>query len=418
MGADRDQGSCEVKWSDVTFSREYLSGPCSNPYNLTMWTTVFQSVLCLALVHFWIKHRLSYWKRMGVCSVKPKYLLGNMKKFWKRPFCDLTTECYQKLKRKDVIGGFYCFLRPMLILMDPNLIHHVLVKDVAYFSSRGLYHNARDEPETVNLLTIEGHSQKWKELRVKITPTLTDTSKLKPLFDRMAQVGLEFENHVAQLKQGRPIEVRELCSKYAMDVIGKCAFGEEVNSLKDKDNKFRKMGRRLADQSSVVKRMKMIFVDVFGELSRALGVRVVDETSIKFFKRLIADKVEKRKGKDKTSDMINSLLDTDEEEDNNEVVGKLTFEEICAQSLLFFTGHGFEATAATMAWCIYELGKSETVQAKLIDEVDTVLRRREGNRISYEAIQEMTYLDQVLQGESKFLFCFTKIQDRNNNFFL
>lgn len=382
-----------------------------------MWSTVFEVLLCLALVHFWIKHRLSHWKRNGVCSVKSVYLLGNMKKFWKRPFCDLTTDCYRKLRNKDVIGGFYCFLRPMLMVMDPALIGHVLCKDHGFFASRGLYHNAQTEPMSVNLMTIEGQgndngdNDRWKELRGKITPTVT-ADKLKLMVETLVQVG-----HVVQLMTtpGKPIELRELCSQLTLDGIGKCGFGIDPGN-----SKFQKLVRKVAkQQQSMGHRLKMIFVDVFGELSRCLGIRMVDEATSQFFERLIEERT-RSNSDNKESDMVNTLLEisstgladvvgearTDSGGDRKNgvkqsVVGKLTLQEVCAQSMLFSIGHGYEATATTMEWCLYELARNAAVQDKLTDEVDRVLQRHQ-ERISYEAIQEMAYLDQVVKGE--FLF--------------
>lgn len=125
----------------------------------------------LVILHFWIKHKLSFWKRCGVVSVKPTYLMGNMKKAGRRHLSEISSECYRKLKGKDVIGGFYFFLRPTLLILDPALIKCVLVKDFQYFHDRGIYYNERDDPLSANLLAIEGH--RWKTLRTKITPTFT-----------------------------------------------------------------------------------------------------------------------------------------------------------------------------------------------------------------------------------------------------
>lgn len=336
-----------------------------------------------------------------------------MKKFWKRHISELIAESYEKLKHKDVIGGFYCFLQPILLIMDPQVIGYVLGKDSQHFTSRGLYHNEQDDPMSKNLLTAEG--QQWKELRNKITPTF-GADKLKPMFDTLLQVGTEFEQHFERLTttKGKPIDVTELCSQFTMDTVASCAFGVQSNSFKEPQTKFRKMGCKLAEQS-VAQRLKLFFVESSKELSRAFGVRVVEPKLSGFFEQIIREKVRERRD-NKRSDMINTLLEISSDTgpgaadaDDKEqwcVVGKLTIQEICAQEMLFFTGHGYEATATAMSWCLYELAKAgggaaaAAVQDKLIGEVKSVLEKHQ-HRITYEAIQEMTYLDQVVLGEHR-----------------
>lgn len=379
-----------------------------------MFTLLVYTLSLILFLHLWIKHRLSYWKRNGVCTVKPAYLFGNMKKAGRKHLCEVSTECYRKLKGKDVIGGFYFFLRPTLLILDPQLVRHILVKDFNYFTDRGIYYNAKDDPMSANLLTIEGH--RWRELRAKITPSFT-TGKLRLMFDLMLRVGEELEKYVSEAN-GETFEARDLCSRFSTDIIGSCAFGIDCNSFQDPNTKFRTMGRKFSDLT-LPRILKFLFTNAFGDLSRALGIRFVDADLSEFFTSIIAETVESRERKHqpvKRNDLLNTLLEIkrtgrvtavtgDEENDAKSsaagkqiVVGKLTFEEVCAQAFVFFIG-GFEASSTTMCWCMYELARSPAaVQEKLIDEVQRVLERHE-NKLSYDAIQEMKYLDQVVSGE-------------------
>jgi cytochrome P450 family 6 len=69
---------------------------------------------------------------------------------------------------------------------------------------------------------------------------------------------------------------------------------------------------------------------------------------------------------------------------------------LAAQVFLFFAA-GFETSSTTMTFCLYELAINPDIQEVLRSEIDTVLEKHHGN-ISYEAIQEMTYLDKVVAG--------------------
>jgi cytochrome P450 family 6 len=70
---------------------------------------------------------------------------------------------------------------------------------------------------------------------------------------------------------------------------------------------------------------------------------------------------------------------------------------VAAQAFVFFLA-GFETSSTTMTFCLYELAINSDIQEVLRSEIDTVLEKHDGN-ISYEAIQEMAYLNKVVAGE-------------------
>lgn len=75
----------------------------------------------------------------------------------------------------------------------------------------------------------------------------------------------------------------------------------------------------------------------------------------------------------------------------------LTIEQMAAQAFAFFVA-GFETSSATMTFCLYELARNPEVQRKVREEVKEVLKRHDG-QVTYDAIQEMKFMGQVLDGE-------------------
>lgn len=71
-------------------------------------------------------------------------------------------------------------------------------------------------------------------------------------------------------------------------------------------------------------------------------------------------------------------------------------EQIAAQAFLFFVA-GFETTSTTMSFALYELALNEKMQERARKEILEVLNRHGGD-FTYECLQEMKYLGQIVDG--------------------
>jgi len=73
-------------------------------------------------------------------------------------------------------------------------------------------------------------------------------------------------------------------------------------------------------------------------------------------------------------------------------------DELAAQVFIFFIA-GFETSSTTMSFCLYELALNPDIQRRVQDEIDNVLQKQDGE-ITYEAIQQMEYLDKTVAGKA------------------
>jgi cytochrome P450 family 6 len=73
-------------------------------------------------------------------------------------------------------------------------------------------------------------------------------------------------------------------------------------------------------------------------------------------------------------------------------MGRLT-----AQAFVFFIA-GFETSSTTMQFCLYELAINQDILRKTQENIDKVLLKY-NKQLTYEAVQEMDYLDKVISGE-------------------
>jgi hypothetical protein len=72
-------------------------------------------------------------------------------------------------------------------------------------------------------------------------------------------------------------------------------------------------------------------------------------------------------------------------------------DDFVAQSYAFLLA-GFETSATTMAFTLYEMALQPAIQQRLRTEIVTVLEKH-NQQVTYEAIQEMPYLEKVILGE-------------------
>jgi cytochrome P450 family 6 len=68
-----------------------------------------------------------------------------------------------------------------------------------------------------------------------------------------------------------------------------------------------------------------------------------------------------------------------------------------AQAFTFLTA-GFETSGSTLCYALYELALHPEIQHRLRAEILKVLNKHNGD-LTYDGIQEMSYLDRVVSGE-------------------
>jgi cytochrome P450 family 6 len=68
-----------------------------------------------------------------------------------------------------------------------------------------------------------------------------------------------------------------------------------------------------------------------------------------------------------------------------------------AQGLLFILA-GFETSGTTLSYALYELALQPDLESRLREEIKQVLDKHQGE-LTYEGMNEMSYLDMVIRGK-------------------
>lgn len=276
--------------------------------------------------------------------------------------------------------------------VDPEVVKSILTKNFHKFTDRGIYHNEKVENLSGHLFFIKG--DKWRNLRVKLTPTFT-SGKMKMMFNTITECAKPLLETVGKSSgEDRPIHIKELMGCFATDVIGSCAFGLDCNSFKEEEGTFRKYGKRVFQQTPL-RMLKVMTAIVFPDLAMKLGIAFIDKDVSVFFNEVVRETVEFReKNNYNRNDFMQLLINLKNSEEN----GKegLTIKELAAQAFAFFAA-GFETSSSAITFGLYELSINHGIQKRVREEIWDVLKKH-GGQITYDGLQEMKYLGQVLEG--------------------
>ncbi|XP_037903307.1 probable cytochrome P450 6a18 [Hermetia illucens] len=357
-------------------------------------SAIWLVVTILGIVYFYFKRKFSYWKDRGVAYLEPTFPLGNLSRNSIGNLREVFGKLYNLRGECPFVGGFFLF-KPVVVATDLDFVKDVLVKDFNNFHGRGIYVNEKDDPLSGHLFSLDG--PKWRSLRMKLSPTFT-SGKMKFMFPTIVDVSEQFNQSLGEmLHDNSEIDVKEILSCFTTDVIGTCAFGVECNSLKDPNAVFREYGRKIFQPSKL--RALTVVLFRIPKLAAALRLSIFSKEITNFFLGIVNQTIEHReKNNIKRNDFMDLLIglknnDTLDEEKKVKL-GKLTLEQVAAQAFVFFVA-GFETSSTTMMFALYELALNRDIQEKLRSEINTVYEKH-GGQLTYEAIKDMVYLDQVI----------------------
>ncbi|XP_045770599.1 cytochrome P450 6B4-like [Maniola jurtina] len=352
-----------------------------------------------------LKNR-NYWKSKNIPFVKPLPLFGNYKDciLLKTHINDILDDMCQQFPDEPCFGSFYG-TSPALIIQDPNLLKHVLSKDFFYCSGRETSNHNHKETITKNMFMA--HGDEWKVLRMNLSP-LFSSVKLKSMFHLIKNSSDTLENLLAEeIKTSPNVEIRKLLSRYTIECITGCAFGLRADTMKkdSQKNPFIAMGDQIFDLSDY-RATRNICRSMWPGLFYSLGFKLLDDNVDTFFNKLISG-VFKNREETKTSknDFVDLILawkrhncitgDSLSHTGDKKVVRiKVNEELLIAQCEILF-GAGYETTAVTTSYLLYELAKNKIVQDKVIAEVDEYFTKHE--RIEYECINMLKYTESCLE---------------------
>uniref|UniRef100_A0A336LRM3 CSON012862 protein n=1 Tax=Culicoides sonorensis TaxID=179676 RepID=A0A336LRM3_CULSO len=380
---------------------------------LNQYTIYF--ILIFGLAYYLATINNDYFEKRGVKYIKPFPLVGNI---WpalsrKQNFFEYYQATYNAFKDVGFFGTFE-FMKPLYIIRDPDLVKQICIKDFDTFVN----HRVTIDDKHVdpifgrNLFVIK--DQRWREMRNIMSPAFTGT-KMRFLFASIRDSIKNTTKYLMEVaKQNNGIyefEAKDFFTRCSADVIASAAFGIEVNSIRDKDNEFYKTGLQMADFTKPSRTIKFFIYNTVPQFGKFLKLKILENAHTNFFKSCLMEVINSREQNNSSRpDFVQILIqakkkgkiETENGEENEYSVGKApskiewTDDDFTGQMVVFFLA-GFETATTLFNFLLYELAINQDIQEKLLNEIDDTIENLDGNPIDYEKIQQMKYLDMVVQ---------------------
>ncbi|XP_031625406.1 cytochrome P450 6A1-like [Contarinia nasturtii] len=340
------------------------------------------------------KYQFRYWKSRGIPHEDPIIPFGNAKEIGDtKNLAHFTTELYNKYKRTDAdipFIGAYFGCSPWAIITDLELAKKILTTYFSNFSDRGLYYNDVDDPLTANLFTLDFHH--WDPLRSSSTPAFTPL-RMRSIFSAIVPIARELCVCLdRELDNNESLSIREFLACLTTDIIGICVFGINCNSLNNPNAEFRNYGRKLFESPRHGVFIRRI-LDEYPRIARMLHIKKIPDDISAFFIRVIRETIEYRERNGVQENDIMDLLISRKNERKQEIGEEKAFNELASLAFVFFQA-GFDSSASTLAFCLFELAKNKNIQTKARESINEHMHNEE---LTYEMMEKMPYIDMVLK---------------------
>ncbi|XP_025199470.1 cytochrome P450 6k1-like [Melanaphis sacchari] len=337
------------------------------------------------------------WRKVNIPYVQPVPLFGNTFKMMTK--LEHPIDTFERLYYSfpDVkLLGFYQMTEPMLLVRDPELINTILVKDFSYFTDHGL----DLDPSTTVLANslFFANGQQWRTMRQKLSPGFT-SGKLKDTHNQINECTDDMVSSiVGTLENTDRLDVKTITGSFSTDVIGTCAFGLKLDTIKNDDSEFRRYVK-LIFQTTPRQAIVQVLMMICPRLIKLLKIKMFSEEATNFFYEVFKDVIKYREEHNVfRNDLTQTLMQARKElvlKENSTNEDKFTDAHIIANAILMFTA-GSETVSSMLSFCLYELALNVEIQDKLRAEICSTKAKHDG-QLNSDYLTNLHYTNMVLE---------------------
>lgn len=371
-------------------------------------------VALVTLLYVGQRYALSHWQRNGFPSIPAAFPLGNLLDVFlrRRSFGLHMNHLYQQSVDHPMLVGIYFFLRPALLIKDAALVRRILTQDFHAFHDRGTFHNPQVDPLSGHMFNMCG--AEWRAMRSKLTPTFT-AGKLRSMLPMILAEGENLKRYLIEpAKHREVVQMKELLDKYALNIIASVGFGLEVDTIGDPQHEFLQI-EKIVNGPGLMNSVRLALAFLCPSVLNAFRMSANCDEAREYFREMTRKTFEHRQRNAVVRKDFAQLLlqlhqagelaadgdwnvrgDTATTSTTPTELPRMSIDECAAQSYLFYLA-GFDTSSSALCYTLYELVRNPTLLKRLQREIDETLERH-GGIITYDAIQEMQYMEWCICG--------------------
>uniref|UniRef100_A0A671U3A1 unspecific monooxygenase n=1 Tax=Sparus aurata TaxID=8175 RepID=A0A671U3A1_SPAAU len=307
-------------------------------------------------------------------------------------------ECAQKYGK---VWGGYEFKKPVLAVMDPDMLKTILVKECfTYFTNR---RNFRLNGELYDAVNI-AEDDHWRRLRNILSPNFT-SGRIKEMFSIMKHHSHKLTTCLHSKAHNKEvITMKDFFGAYSIDVMASCAFSVDMDSTSNPSSPLITNASKLFRFPILLYIFQACF-PIFLPVLELLGFSFFSRSATTFFKGLHEKQIKGNytvmphmyKSTHLCSHVFTPKVLTPSESSLCSCIlpflTGLTDHEIISQAtMLLFAG--YETSATTLVLLAYSLARNPEVMKRLQVEIDSTFPNK--GPVQYEALMQMEYLDSVV----------------------
>ncbi|XP_011295350.1 cytochrome P450 6g1 [Musca domestica] len=351
----------------------------------------------LGLICHLYKVNFSFWKKYrNVPSVRGQIFCSNLKDIilFRTNFGFALREVYEDPKfANSSVVGVYGLYKPSLLIRDPELIKSILIKDFDRFCNRYSKPDVHTDPIAAKSIFF-GDYKLWKEMRSKFSPMFS-SGKLKSMFPLLMSVGANMSDHMARQGQVFCMEVKDVCARFTTDVIATTIFGFSSDSLKNPEEKMHIEIRKLG-LFDLQRALQVVIIFFAPKLVRLFGAKLFEKNCQEYLVASLQQIIQEREvGGRIRNDLIDIIIKLKQEASFEGPKDLASFMETMYSQAIVFLAAGYETSATTMSFALFELAKQPEVQEKLRKEILGAFKDTSGE-LSYESFNSMEYLEMIV----------------------
>lgn len=194
---------------------------------------------------FTVRH-VKFVRQFGINTVLLQLLKPTQRQ---RNLPQLLCDDYQRFPGERIIGSFGLDGKPFYVFRDPELIKRICIKDADHFVNHRYAVDVDCDPLVGRSLFFMKNAQ-WRRMRPTLSPLFTG-HKMRLMFEIIDSKSRGMVEYLQTSTTGGggtlELEMKDVCKRYATDVIASFAFGLDINSLANRSNEFYAIAKRVND---------------------------------------------------------------------------------------------------------------------------------------------------------------------------